>query len=181
MRPDESFVAQPVRSLQTMLRAISELEEEFPYIVPDGIYGKQTHGAVSYFQRTRGLPVTGATDQVTWERIAEDYERALVELSPAQPLQIFLDPGEVIRSGDRGNNVLLVQLILTALADVYCSMVAPDMTGILDAQTQESILSFQYMSALPQTGEVDKITWQHLALQYPLAVNHKESENVTRR
>ncbi len=181
MRPKESYVGQPVRSLQTMLRAIGQLENEFASVIPDGIFGKQTHDALSHFQRSRGLPVTGAADQDTWEAIAGEYAKAKVEISPAQPLQIFLNPGEVIRKGDTGSKVLLVQLVLAALAQAYGSMIAPEMTGILDAQTQESVLSFQYLSALPETGEVDKITWQHLALQYPLAVNHTESKNVTKR
>ena len=42
MRPNESFVGQPVRSLQTMLRVIAELDENQPSVVPDSIYGPNT-------------------------------------------------------------------------------------------------------------------------------------------
>ena len=38
MRPPESFIEQPVRSLQTMLRVIAEDDPTFPTVVPDGIY-----------------------------------------------------------------------------------------------------------------------------------------------
>ena len=51
MRPPESFVVQPVRSLQTMLRVISGRYTELPTIIPDGIYGPQTMTAVTAFQR----------------------------------------------------------------------------------------------------------------------------------
>jgi hypothetical protein len=55
------------------------------------------------------------------------------------------------------------------------------MTGSLDLSTAEAISAFQYLSGLPETGEVDKITWKHLALQYPLAVNHNYTQNRKRR
>ncbi len=180
-RPDESFVKQPVRSLQTMLRVLAENDERLPTVIPDGIFGRQTQEAVTQFQRNNGIPVTGVADQFTWERIAEAYEPALVEQRAAEPLQIILNPGKVIRQGESGYNIFIAQVILKALAEVHNSMAAPDLTGTLDAQTAESVISFQYMSDLPQTGEIDKITWKHLALQYPLAVNHLESENKIRR
>ncbi len=180
-RPEESFVSQPVRSLQHMLRVLAQKDPRYPVVIPDGIFGKQTQNAVTSFQRNNGLPVTGVADQNTWERIADAFQPAKTSIYPAQPLQLILNPGKVIRRGDSGYNVYIVQVILLALAEVYGSMAAPDMTGILDDQTAESLISFQFLSSLPQTGEVDKITWKHLALHYPLAVNHKESENVTKR
>ncbi len=45
----ESFVGQPVRSLQTMLRIIAQQDAMQPGIIPDGIYGQQTVAAVSAF------------------------------------------------------------------------------------------------------------------------------------
>ncbi len=181
MRPNDSFVGQPIRSLQTMLRVLSEADATYPSVIPDGIYGRNTQNAVSYFQRRHSLPVTGVADAATWERIVREYGPARVAVNPAQPLQIILNPGEVLKKGSRGYDILILQAILFTLADVYASMIAPDMTGILDDQTSESVSSFQFLSDLPQTGEVDKITWKHLALQYPLAVNHRESKNITRR
>lgn len=58
MRPLSSFVGQPIRSLQTMLRVIAEDDPSHLRIVPDGIYGPETTAAVSTFQRNHGLPVT---------------------------------------------------------------------------------------------------------------------------
>ncbi len=181
MRPDETLVGQPVRSLQTMLRHLSEADDRYANIVPDGIYGTQTQRAVTQFQKVQNLPPTGVADQRTWERLGNAYEDALVLLSPAEPLQIILNPGKIIRRGERSYNIYILQAILLALAEVYGSMSAPVITGVLDEQTAQAILSFQYLNGLPETGEVDKITWKYLALQYPLAVNHLESENKTRR
>ena len=78
MRPPESFVGQPIRSLQTMLRVIAENDPTHVRLVPDGIYGPETTRAVSVFQRNHGLPVTGVTNQATWEAVVAVYEPALV-------------------------------------------------------------------------------------------------------
>ena len=50
MRPLSSFVGQPIRSLQTMLRVIAEDDPSHLRIVPDGIYGPETTAAVSTFR-----------------------------------------------------------------------------------------------------------------------------------
>ena len=42
MRPDSSFVEQPVRSLQTMLRVIAMDDSRYQNIIPDGIYGAES-------------------------------------------------------------------------------------------------------------------------------------------
>ena len=73
MRPNESFIGQPIRTLQTMLRVIAENDDRQPSVVPDGIYGADTTRAVSAFQRRSGLPVTGIVDYPTWYRISEIY------------------------------------------------------------------------------------------------------------
>ena len=171
MRPPESFIGQPIRSLQTMLRVIAEDDPTHIRIVPDGIYGPETMSAVSLFQRKHGLQVTGITDQATWEAIVAAYEPALIRIDEAQPVDIILNPGQVIRRGERHPHVHLIQGMLAVLSDAYDSVSMPSFTGILDAPTSQSLGSFQHLSGLPMTGELDKYTWKHLALQYPLAAN----------
>lgn len=53
-----------VRELQARLRQVAWLFEG-----PTGTYGEQTERAVSGFQGKRGLPRTGKTDTVTWQRL----------------------------------------------------------------------------------------------------------------
>lgn len=177
MRPPESFINQPVRSLQTMLRVIAQEDARQPSLIPDGIYGNQTTAAVSAFQRNHGLPVTGVADQNTWETIAAVYEPAMIRTGPAQPLEIILDPGEVIRRGDRKANVYIVQAVLIVLSETYSSITPPSVNGILDEATAAALEAFQELSGLPETGELDKITWKQLALHYPLAANRPGHKN----
>lgn len=177
MRPADSFVGQPVRSLQTMLRILAEDDRSISTVIPDGIYGSQTRNAVSAFQRKYGLPVTGVTDQATWEKIVTAQTAARTRLLAAQPLQLILNPNQVLRRGDNHPYVYVVQSMLVGLGQIYGSIIPPNITGVIDAPTVDALASFQHLCALPQTGELDKITWKHLALQYPLAVNIPESKN----
>lgn len=177
MRPDESFVSQPVRSLQTMLRVLAEHDDRYLTLVPDGIYGPTTIRAVSNFQRVHGLPVTGITDQRTWEHIVSAYEPALVHVDEAQPVQIILNPNEVLRRGDESPYLRVAQALLYELAQIYSSIGIPSQSGILDELTADSLASFQLLNGLPMTGELDKITWKHLSLHFPLAANLGKGES----
>lgn len=171
MRPNESFVSQPIRSLQTMLRVIAEDDPRHSSVIPDGIYGPQTMAAVMEFQKIHGLPVTGVADQATWESIVAEHEPARIRIDAAQPVEIILNPGQVIRRGERHPVVGVAQAMLLVLAEVYGSIGTPGSSGILDDPTADSLSSFQMLSSLPMTGNLDKRTWKHLALQYPLASN----------
>jgi peptidoglycan hydrolase-like protein with peptidoglycan-binding domain len=154
-----------------MLRVIAQEDERQPSLIPDGIYGNQTTAAVSAFQRNHGIPATGVADRNTWEQIVEAYEPALVRVGPAQPLEIILEPGQIIRRGDAQPNVYILQAVLIVLSDIYASITPPGMNGVLDDATAASLEAFQALSGLPQTGELDKVTWKQLALHYPLAAN----------
>ena len=154
-----------------MLRVIAEDSPGYISVIPDGIYGPETMSAVSVFQRRHGLPATGVTNQETWETIVAAYEPALISQQTAEPLNMILDPGQIIRKGERHPNVHILQGILAVLSEAYQSIPAPGMTGILDEITSDSIASFQLLSGLPMTGQLDKQTWKHMALQYPLAAN----------
>lgn len=171
MRPESSFIGQPIRALQTMLRVIAEHTGEIPSLIPDGIYGPETVRAVSIFQRNHGLPVSGVADQETWETVVALYEPALVEQDEAEPLHIILNPGQVIRKGERHPHLYLVQSILLVLSHAYGSIGEVEITGLLDNATEDALFSFQQLSGLPATGRLDKQTWKALALQYPLAAN----------
>ena len=170
MRPNESFVGQPVRSLQTMLRTIAQTDDDIPSVIPDGIYGRDTMDSVSAFQRKTGLPVTGVADQNTWDTVVAYYEPALIEVQPAESLEILLNPGQIIRKGESNPNVYVLQAVLMVLSEAFSSITPPSMNGTLDLPTSNSLSAFQQLNRIPMTGELDKRTWKHLSRQYPLAV-----------
>lgn len=175
MKPAESFADQPIRSVQTMLRTIASIEPNQINVMPDGIYASQTAAAVRSFQRRQGLNPTGIVDQATHERIVREYERAYIEAQKARPVQITLDPGQVLRRGERNNHIYLAQSMLTVLHLLDPAIPTPPHSGILDDATQASVSAFQSLAGLPPTGEIDKRTWKDLALYYTLAADQLEN------
>ena len=176
MRPKESFVGQPIRSLQTMLRVLAEDDRTLPTVVPDGIYGPETITAISAFQRRMGLPVTGITNQETWDAVVGAYEPALIRVGKATPIEIIMDPGKVYRRGDSSANLYLLQAMLNFLSNYHPNISAPGQSGVLDSPTEEALAAFQLLAGLPPTGELDKITWKYLVNQFSLNANLRERQ-----
>ncbi len=178
MRPPESFVGQPVRDLQTMLRVLAEDDRSLPTVIPDGFYGPNTATAVAAFQRRSGLPATGITNQLTWDKIVADYKPALIRVDKAQPIEVIIDPGKVYRLGDSSPNIYLAQSILTFLSDLHPTIRQPTHNGVMDSATVASLSDFQQLADLPDSGALDKITWKHLSLHFTTNAQHAE-RNLT--
>lgn len=172
MRPVESFVQQPVRSLQTMLRVLSEEDPNLPTIIPDGIYGPSTMVAVTAFQRKAGIPVTGIVDEYTWDSIAAAYEPALIRVGKAEPIEILLEPNQVIRLGQSSPYVYLLQGMLAQLSIDHSRIPFPGFSGVLDAETSASLKQFQILADLSATGTLDRVTWYHLVRHFTLNAAH---------
>lgn len=178
MRPSESFIGQPIRSLQTMLRVISKATGTIPTVVPDGIYGPDTISSVSAFQAAYGLPITGITDQATWEAIVKEYEPALIIVEAPVPLEIILAPGQVLQIGDNGPYVYLIQSLLIWLAKDHAVIPPPDHNGNYDQATYDAVAAFQQLAGLNSTGQVDRITWRFLSKHYTLNAHHNSDRLI---
>ena len=128
--------------------------------------------AITAFQRREELPITGITDQQTWDRIVEAYEPAQIRVDKAEPIQIIMDPGQVFRQGESSPYIFLLQSMLTQLSFDHPTINDPGHSGILDPSTAEALTAFQLLAGLSATGELDKITWKHLVLQFTLNAHH---------
>lgn len=174
MRPRESFVSQPIRSLQTMLRVLSEDDSSLPGLVPDGIYGQETANAILAFQRKNGLPTTGVADQATWDAVVPAYEAAYIRVHKAAPIEIIMDPGKVYVLGDSSPYLYLLQSMLLFLSQLHPDIATPSHSGTLDSPTSEALAGFQLLAGLPPTGELDKITWKYLVNHFSLNANRRD-------
>ena len=177
MRPLESFIAQPIRSLQTMLRVIAEDDATLPTLVPDGLYGQETINAVNAFQRRAALPATGIADQNTWDAVVEAYEDALIRVDKAAPIEIIMDPGQVYRLGESSPYLYLAQSMLLYLSRSNPSILPPPHNGVLDSPTSQALAGFQVLAGLEPTGELDKKTWKYLSKQFTLNANMENQIN----
>ena len=175
MRPDETFLAQPIRSLQTMLRVLAIDDNKYLYLIPDGIYGQDTINAVTAFQRQNNIPVTGITDQQTWDMIVEQYDAAIERIGKAEKIEILLDPRMVLTSGDTNPHIYLLQGMLSQLSDDFENIPRPSHNGILDETTSRSLRAFQQHAGLEESGNVDRITWKNLSKQYTLSAHRNKN------
>ena len=157
-----------IRNLQRYLRQLSYVDDRIPPPPIDGIYDTRTRDAVRAFQRIEGLPETGVVDAETWARLFERYEESLRREDAPVPLAQFprLSPGYALRQGDENFLVRLVQYALGELDLIYEGLDDVPQTGVYDEKTMEAVRSFQRRHGLPETGEVDRATWDALATTY---------------
>lgn len=145
---------------------------EIPLVNPDGIFGPETTAAVRKFQELYGLPVTGEIDLATWNSLYQSYLLAEKQSGRPEPLRVYPDtPGYQLSSGERSDITAIVQFILRLLADIYSGIAGKPPTGVYDADTMKDITEFQRLNGLPQTGIVDRRTWDSLARAYDRANN----------
>ncbi len=152
----------PITDLQQMLRLIDPTLS----LGYDGQYNNETASAVEAFQRDRGLPPTGQTDEATWNAIRTAYNQQKTLLGRAHPLFLVLQPNQVIDIGSENIHLYVMQGALTALGQFYEDQPPFAITGILDEPTAKAVMWFQDRAGLPQTGSIDRLTWVHLAHEY---------------
>lgn len=174
MRPAESFIGQPIRSLQTMLRVISEYDGSVSTVVPDGIYGQETLRAVTRFQQNNDLDPTGIVDLETWDAIVRKYDDAFISIHKPEPIHITWDPNRIYILGDKSPNLYLAQSMLIFLSSIHREIAPAAHTGILDTETSNSLKTFQDLNGLPPTGQLDKKTWKYLSKQFTLNANRSD-------
>ncbi len=172
MQEERFQIAQPVRDLQRMLRLISSLDSNIPRLIPDGIFGEETLEAVMVFQRDYHLPVTGIVDQRSWDAIVLESQRA--EREAQSPLMIDGMPGPNggIGSEGRYQDLYLVQAMFLALAEIFQGVIKTPVTGTNDLKTTQNIRWLQKSIEIPETGVVDKDTWDALVQLYHIFIVH---------
>lgn len=157
----------PVTELQHYLREISRCEKQLPSINPDGIYGPETKIAVMEFQKLHNLEPTGTVNEATWNAIVINYRYCmLLQGEPATIGPFPSVPGAVIKCGDTGDVVYTIQLIINKLSKRFANFHTVPVTGVYDQPTIDMVKEVQYVTHLPVTGEVDKLTWNALASLY---------------
>lgn len=64
---------QNIFELQSMLREIAKFTEGIGMINPDGLFLRETAGAVTDFQKFSGIEPTGEVDLNTWKAIVDRF------------------------------------------------------------------------------------------------------------
>ena len=175
---NSDFERDAILNTQKYLRHLSFHDERLggAGAVPlDGIWDSATRDALIKFQKSRGLPVTGTVDRATWEILREEYDRSVAEKSPPAKLGLFprYPNGFVLKKDDVGFLVTAVQYILGELERLYnFTPISP--SGVYDDETFEVVKEFQRRNNIKTTGEVDRETWDAMAIQHNLLLEYEE-------
>lgn len=159
-----------VMELQTYLRAIQRDRTGTTTVPRDGYFGTDTAAGVREFQAGAGLPQTGRADRETWEAIFVTYGQ--VRLGAQPPLAIPGLRSDLLKPGDRGDEVAFLLIMLDTLAAAYDNI--PGQTADsgqttnpgYTRRTEEAIRTLQAVSGLPVTGYTDKDTWDAVVRLY---------------
>lgn len=157
-----------VRSLQRYLRRLSYENEAILPIPIDGIFETRTRDALSAFQRSMGLPVTGRADKRSWDHLFAEYgrvrreedRRVYADFFPRSPVNYETTPGET------GAFILLLQFILDELRVIYDSLPPFAQSGVFDTETSAAVREFQRIGGLEQSGRVNRELWNRLSEEY---------------
>ncbi|MBE6857312.1 MAG: spore cortex-lytic protein [Ruminococcus sp.] len=159
------------KSIQIFLNRISRNYPAIPKIpVADGIYGTATAEAVRTFQQIFGLNPTGTVDEATWYKILYIYTsvKRIAELNSegVRLEDISKRFAEEVKPGMQSDEVSIIQYYLAVIGAYYASVAPVDITGYFGEETEKSVKSFQRVFGLPQTGIVDRTTWNDMYRAY---------------
>lgn len=163
---------QPVRSLQTFLRRISQFYKQIPSVIPDGIFGQQTRDAVVSFQAVFALPITGIVDNAVWNKIIDVFDS--IEESVGEPnlIRIFPSGETVIPLGCSSPCLYAVQGILFELTKYFTNLGSMQITGVNDEACAAVTKNIQTICGLEATGVIDRLVWNSIARLYEAFVSN---------
>ena len=99
-----------------------------------------------------------------WQIIRKYYTQNL-ELRVCNKFNGILEsfPGYTLTQGSRGNAVRTMQLYLNRILGRYTNTIINPVDGIFGPATRNSVLLFQQLYNLPQTGTIDRRTWYEIS------------------
>lgn len=180
MQNQPSYMGQPLRlgdasnevkTLQVRLNRISRNYPAIPKIEKaDGYFGLNTEEAVKEFQRIFNLDPTGVVDKSTWYKI-EYIFTSVKRLSELNSEGLRLEEvakqfTEVLSMGMQSNEVKNLQYFLAVIGAYYEQVPPVPITGYFGEQTENSVKAFQRVYGLPETGIVDRQTWEDIYRAY---------------
>lgn len=142
---------QPIRELQGYLRLISAHYKNIPELKPDGYFG---------------LPVTGIVDFQTWDRIYQVYLVLLYQQEPPHNMPAFPIPDGVLKQGDSGSYVALMQVMMNEIGGQVNNIKHVTEIGTYGQETENNVRAIQKISKLPETGEINALTWNAIMRTY---------------
>lgn len=163
-------------AVRTIQRQLDRIAKDYPgFGKPEvtGAFDAATQSCVKAFQSYFSLAADGIVGRATWYKISYIYVsvKNLAQLTSegesfSGTVSGGVWPGVVLRRGDTGLEVELVQFWLSTLAGFDSAI--PDVTvdGNFGAGTEKSVKAFQTSAGLTADGVVGQATWDALYLAW---------------
>lgn len=157
--------------IQTALNRIAQNYPAIPKIANvDGIFGSRTEASVRAFQEIFGLEPDGIVGRGTWYALVRLYT-AVTRLSElrSQGQQFYAiswNPENALQVGSTGDQVRQLQYRLSVLSDFIPGIPNVAVDGIYGNATRAAVLAAQRRFGLPETGVVDRETWDEIYDQF---------------
>lgn len=152
-----------IKEMQRFLYNISFYNSRIPVIIPDGIYGPQTSGAVRMFQQEYGLTPTGNADRATFDKAAELERILYMDIKSPQAFK----SDTLLIPGSAGPVMYILQVMLNTIGSKYMNMPVIGLTGIYDESTENSVKRFRELSGNTDGGEgVDADMWNCIVTRF---------------
>ena len=156
-----------VTNVQYLLSYLSQFYQTIPPIEIDGVFGSRTTSAVKAFQKSFGLPVTGAVDFPTWDIMYRTYI-GFLDTIPFKYIEgnVLPYPGVPLRRGASSDTVRLLQEYINYIADFYNEVPSLTPTGFFGEQTEEAVIILQNLFGIEPNGTVGAATWNAITDLY---------------
>ena len=163
------FESDAIMQIQKYLRHLSFHNTDIPPVPLDGIWDRETRESVIAFQVANGLSPTGIVDRETWDKLKEEYDKSVATNSPPIKIDVFprMPMGYSLKLGEKSFLAVAVQHMLDELEKIYLFPTLSS-SGVYDELTAANIREFQVRNRITPTGEVDRETWDALAVQFNL-------------
>ena len=155
--------------LQYFLSILAEFIEFIPSVAIDGIFGEGTRNSVIAFQKYEGLTPDGIAGERTWNLLYNRARGIINSLGIDFDLRLASYsqyPGSPLSYGSRGDAVQTLQNYLNYIALSYRAVPFVSSTGFFGNETEEAVRAYQSRFGLPETGVVDKETWDLIGKTY---------------
>ena len=167
----EGDTGRDIELIQRKLNRISTNFPGIPKIYPvDGFFGPSTTEAVKKFQEVFGLDVDGLIGRATWNQIQFIYNAVkklyTVNSEGIRITDVTTRFTDNLSEGSSGEGVLTIQYYLSYIALFIPSVIEAAMDGSFGPQTTNAVKSFQRTYGLPETGVVDRATWDRMENVY---------------